>query len=147
MKRKPAFIHSFVTSAPRVLEPDHLYVSLEYNSALHLCACGCGRKVVTPLSPRDWQVSYNGQTVSLHPSIGSWQLPCRSHYFIKNNKIQWAEEWSERRVQSARKQDLMAKRPDLETKRQTVKRSEASPTELRQQEKPLKSFWHWLTGR
>ena len=45
------FQHEFVTSAPRELSPGVLYVSLEYCTMLHLCACGCGRKVVTPISP------------------------------------------------------------------------------------------------
>jgi uncharacterized protein DUF6527 len=36
---------------PRELAPVILYVSEEFGVAGHLCACGCGNKVVTPLGP------------------------------------------------------------------------------------------------
>jgi hypothetical protein len=36
--------------------------------------------------------------VSLDPSIGNWSFPCRSHYWIRNNKVRWAENWSQARI-------------------------------------------------
>ena len=36
------------------------------------CCCGCGEEVVTPFSPAQWQMSFDGEAVSLHPSIGNW---------------------------------------------------------------------------
>ena len=53
-------------------------MSIPYATAVHLCACGCGNKVVTPFSPAEWQLTYDGDTVSLSPSIGNWQFPCKS---------------------------------------------------------------------
>jgi hypothetical protein len=77
----------FVDYIPERLRPGILYVSMEYSTAAHLCPCGCNKEVVTPLSPKGWQLSYDGEVVSLWPSVGNRQLPCRSHYFIVRNRI------------------------------------------------------------
>lgn len=101
--------HSFVNSIPDQTEPDVLYISLLYNTAIHQCACGCGSEVVTPLSPTDWEMRYNGAGVSLHPSIGNWNFPCRSHYWITRGKIHWAGKWSEKEIEEGRKRDMKRK--------------------------------------
>jgi hypothetical protein len=69
-------------------EPGQLHISLRYATAVHLCACGCRRKVVTPLKPAGWRLIFDG-TVSLDPSIGNGQYPCRSHYYIHSNRVEW----------------------------------------------------------
>ena len=101
--------HKFVEFIPDKLEEDTLYITVEYGTAVHKCFCGCGTKVVTPLSPTDWKLIFDGETVSLYPSIGNWGLPCRSHYWIENNKVSWAEEWSKKKVKSNRRQDKIEK--------------------------------------
>lgn len=78
----------FTKSVPVTPEAETLYVSMEYQTAVHLCACGCGTKVVTPLGPNDWVLTFDG-TVSLRPSVGNGQQVCRSHYYIRNDKIDW----------------------------------------------------------
>src|ERR1039458_6166357 len=85
--------HKFVEFVPNVLEKGVLYVSITYGTASHLCCCGCGREVVTPITPTGWKLIFDGETVSLHPSIGNWNFPCRSHYWISNNRVEWAEDW------------------------------------------------------
>lgn len=70
----------FVQSFPQKLEPGELYLAMEFATAAHLYACGCGNKVITPFSPTDWQLSFDGETVSLKHSIGNWSFKCRSHY-------------------------------------------------------------------
>ena len=55
----------------------------------HLCFCGCGMKVVTPLSPTGWALTFEGRGVSVTPSVGNWNLKCRSHYVISGNRIEW----------------------------------------------------------
>lgn len=91
------------TYLPRELKPGILYVSEEYGVASHLCACGCGNKVTTPLGPVAWTFTeHNGQP-SLMPSIGNWQLPCRAHYVIHRGTIQWHGQWSEAQVAAGRK--------------------------------------------
>lgn len=105
MKRRTTIAHEFVELMPVTLTEGTLYVSIPYATAIHLCACGCGNKVVTPISPADWSLTFDGDTVSLHPSIGGWQLPCRSHYWIRNNTIRWAAAWTDEEIEEGRNQD------------------------------------------
>ena len=86
--------HKFVEFIPDLLEEDILYISIEYRTAIHKCICGCGNEVVTPLSPHDWELAFNGQSVSLSPSIGNWSFACRSHYWITKSWIKLARKWS-----------------------------------------------------
>ena len=79
---------TFVEYIPADLAPGVLYVSMPYATALHLCACGCGSKTVTPLSATGWIMTFDG-TVTLRPSIGNGQFPCRSHYLIDHDDITW----------------------------------------------------------
>lgn len=109
MIRHKALDHRFVDSFPDPLAPGILYVSLEYGSAAHSCCCGCGEEVVTPLTPTDWHINYDGETITLHPSVGSWTLPCRSHYVIRRNKVIEAGPWSDADVAAERRRDRKAK--------------------------------------
>lgn len=111
MTRTDRYEHCFVESAPRELEHGVLYVSVRFATALHRCACGCGSRIVTPFSPTDWKMTFDGESISLHPSIGNWSLPCRSHYFIRRNQVQWAGDWTEKQVRSNRQIDRDRKRP------------------------------------
>jgi len=92
----------FVDLFPKYLEERTLYISTKYQTASHLCPCGCQEEIVTPLSPDDWQMTYDGRTVSMQPSIGNWGLACRSHYWIRHNIVDWAEAWTDRQVLIAR---------------------------------------------
>jgi len=80
--------YKFVEFIPDILEEEVLYISIEYSAAVHKCICGCGNEVVTPFSPSDWELRFDGKTVSLFPSIGNWSFECKSHYVItRNNTI------------------------------------------------------------
>ena len=94
--------YRFVETAPDQLEPDVLYVSIEFAMVMHLCRCGCGSEVVTPLSPNDWKLTFDGESISLYPSIGNWSFPCRSHYWIRRNRIEWAPAWSYEEISEGR---------------------------------------------
>jgi hypothetical protein len=74
-----ALTPEFVDFIPEVLEDGKLYISQTYATAVHKCCCGCGHKVVTPLSPTGWRLAVERGFVSLYPSIGNWGYPCRSH--------------------------------------------------------------------
>lgn len=102
------FDHQFVEAAPKTLDPGVLYVSIRHKSVLHLCACGCGFEVVTPLAPHRWQLLFDGETVTLEPSVGNSSLPCRSHYFITNNEIDWHRPMTYKAIAWARKRDQRA---------------------------------------
>ena len=90
MSRIRTITHRFVENIPEKVDAGTLYVSIPYTTAIHNCFCGCGEEVVTPISPTDWTLMFDGDTVSLKPSIGNWSLPCRSHYWISNNQVKWA---------------------------------------------------------
>ena len=79
---------------PKQLEPGILYVSEKYGTAAHLCACGCGAKVRTPLGPTEWSFTRTAAGPSLWPSVGNWQQSCQSHYIIKGGKIIWCGKWT-----------------------------------------------------
>lgn len=95
----------FLNHIPRDIEDGVLYISIEFNTAVHNCACGCGNKTVTRLSPKDWRMTYNGETVTLYPSIGNWGFPCQSHYWVRENRIEWAEQWTQEQILENRNQD------------------------------------------
>jgi hypothetical protein len=92
---------------PKQLEPGILYVSYEFGTAAHLCACGCGTKIRTPLGPTEWSIEETSKGPSLWPSIGNWQQACKSHYVISRGEILWADRWSDKRIAAGRKQEQM----------------------------------------
>jgi len=108
---KPGIIlkHEFVEFIPDELEQRTIYVSIRFATASHLCLCGCGNKVVTPIRPTDWTLIFDGKTISLHPSIGNWNFPCQSHYWIQNDRVKWAPKWSREQIERGRARDLYAK--------------------------------------
>jgi len=101
--------HRFIERIPRALEPGVLYISMEYATAAHSCACGCDEEVMTPFTPTDWKMVFDGETVSLWPSVGNWQLACRSHYIIEKGQIIRAGSWSQQQVAAERERDMVAK--------------------------------------
>ncbi|WP_374090133.1 DUF6527 family protein [Methylomicrobium lacus] len=92
---------------PQQLEPGILYVSYEFGTAAHLCACGCGAKIRTPLGPTEWSIEETSEGPSLWPSVGNWQQACKSHYVISRGEILWADRWSDKRIAAGRKQEQM----------------------------------------
>lgn len=76
-----------VDRVPNKLEEGILYICLECQVAVHLCACGCKEKTVTPLGENGWNLLLMDGIATLNPSIGNFNIPCKSHYFITNNKV------------------------------------------------------------
>jgi hypothetical protein len=103
------FQHEFVEFVPEKIEDGILYISISYATAIHRCACGCGQEVVTPLSPTDWKIVFDGKSVSLDPSIGNWSFDCQSHYFIRANRVLWCDQWSKERIDLGRARDSVRK--------------------------------------
>jgi hypothetical protein len=87
---------------PKQLERDILYVAEQFSTAAHLCACGCGEKIRTPLGPTEWTISGSLASPSLHPSVGNWQKPCRSHYWIHEGRVHWSGNWTDAQVLAGR---------------------------------------------
>jgi hypothetical protein len=109
MMRHDYLEHQFVQHIPDRLEPGVLYISMEYGTAAHSCCCGCSEEVVTPFTPTDWNMTFDGETVSLNPSIGNWTLACRSHYVIKQGRVIEAGPWTDKQIEDERHRDRAAK--------------------------------------
>ena len=108
MSRLTRIRHEFVTYAPGQLEPGVAYVSMEYATVIHLCCCGCGSQVVTPLKPARWHLSFDGESISLDPSVGNWSFSCQSHYWIEGNQVIWDRPFSHQEIDSVRRRDRLA---------------------------------------
>lgn len=118
---------------PKDLKPGILYVSQEFEIAIHLCACGCGAKVKTPLGMTEWSVKETKTGPTLRPSVGNWQRACQSHYLITGGKVEWAEKWSPEEIAAGRRHEGDRRRAYYDTLDR--KRGGAA-----------RRLWHWLTG-
>jgi len=110
MRREGMLRHEFVEYIPEKLEEGTIYVSITFATVVHKCCCGCGNEVITPLTPTDWKLIFDGETISLDPSVGNWSFKCRSHYWIIRNRMEWAPRWSQKRIDDGRAQDRSAKK-------------------------------------
>ena len=107
--------HEFVDTIPENLDDGVVYITITYATVVHLCCCGCKSEVVTPVSPTDWSVTFDGQSISLHPSIGNWSFPCQSHYWIRRNQVRWARRWTQDEIANGRHHDTLAKQRQFES--------------------------------
>lgn len=142
MKPSLQLSHQFVDFIPEDLEERTLYVCVSFATVVHKCCCGCGSEVVTPLSPTDWKVTFNGETISLHPSIGNWSFKCRSHYWVQNNRVEIAAQWSHERVDAGRREDYLIKRNLSEPERDGLET--VTTTNEPKTPEPKKPWWKRL---
>jgi hypothetical protein len=92
MEKLTIIIPIFTEEIPTEKKHGVLYISEKYEVAVHLCACGCGQQSVTPLRNGEWNITKNGDKVSILPSIGNFtgERPnYHAHYFIRENQIDW----------------------------------------------------------
>lgn len=143
--RKPIVLDTrFVTTIPDRLDEGTLYVSMEYATVAHRCCCGCGLEVVTPLSPTDWKLTFDGVSISLRPSIGNWSFKCRSHYWIDKNTVRWADQWSDTQINAGRAQDIRTKETYFGVPEAPSK--PAIPAVGRTPTKGIfRRFWRWIS--
>jgi hypothetical protein len=90
---------------PTELTAGVLYVAEEFGAAAHLCPCGCGSKVRTPLGPTEWTLEETKTGPTLRPSVGNWQQKCRSHYLIENGEVLWCADWTPEEVAAGRQRE------------------------------------------
>lgn len=100
----------YVEFIPRELGQGVLYISRKFGTASHLCCCGCGTKIVTPLRETEYTLTERHGSVSLHPSIGNWNHPCQAHYWIRDNQVLWARKMSPAEINRGRAYDDALKR-------------------------------------
>lgn len=117
MGQQQSVKHEYVEFIPEHLQTGILYISIKYKTASHLCCCGCGYKVVTPLNSAKWTLTKHGKSVSLFPSVGNWSFPCKSHYWIMHGQIKWATIMSDEQIAHVR----MIDRADAEIFASTTK--------------------------
>lgn len=116
---------------PKELEPGILYYSSEFDTAAHLCACGCSSKIRTPIGPTEWSIRNTPNGPTLRPSVGNWQKPCKSHYLITNGGIEWSGTWSDEQIKRGRKKEQ-------------VRRKEYAETIYSRKEGALQRLWNWI---
>ena len=83
--KKVSITPEFVETMPdgKLMKEGVIYISIKFNVAIHLCLCGCKIQTVTPFNEKHgWELSVMGDKVTLTPSIGNQQFPCKSHYII-----------------------------------------------------------------
>jgi hypothetical protein len=141
MKSEIILIHKFIDVIPRELEPNTIYVSIKFCTAIHSCCCGCGNQVVTPLSPIDWKLIFNGRSISLEPSIGNWSFPCRSHYWIRNNVAVWSSDWANDKIEAGRKKTEQATTEFFKGKNEEKPKTHDAPNEKKPRKKAKRGFW------
>ena len=83
----------WVLTRPERMEHGTLYIKPDSRLLWHLCACGCGKTVAVDLNPAGWRLLFDGVYVTLTPSIGCAHQPCGSHYFIRDNEIEWCPDF------------------------------------------------------
>ena len=116
---------------PKELKPGVLYVSEEFAAAAHLCACGCGSKVRTPLGPTEWSIEETDTGPTLYPSVGNWQQACQSHYWIYRGEVIWSAKWTPEQIAAGRRGEEQRRRAYYETLD-------------RQRGGSLRGFWRWV---
>jgi len=94
--------HVFINTIPDELEEGILYISPRFRVIMHSCCCGCKNKVVTPLSPARWKMTFDGTSISISPSIGNWNFDCKSHYWIQNSEVEWARKWTNSEIEEGK---------------------------------------------
>ena len=142
---RSTYTHKFVKAFPDRLDEGVLYVSVEFATAAHRCFCGCGSEVYTRFSPTDWSMKFDGQTVSINPSIGNWSFACQSHYILANGRVRWADKWSRERIDLGRFLDR--ERKDRHYKSESLAPLPILPSEPASRPGTLARLVRWLAGR
>ncbi len=109
MKYQTTLTHEFVEYIPEEMRDGVLYISMSYATVAHKCCCGCGKEVITPLSPTDWTLIFDGKSITLDPSVGNWSFACRSHYWIRRGKVHWAGAWTQEKIDAGRTRNRVEK--------------------------------------
>lgn len=124
---RTTYTHKFIRAFPERLEEGVLYVSVEFATAAHRCFCGCGSEVYTRFSPTDWSMKFDGQTVTINPSIGNWSFACQSHYILAKGRVRWADKWSRERIDLGRAIDRERKEHPLGVAKQLPRETKEQP--------------------
>ncbi|WP_423229505.1 DUF6527 family protein [Stutzerimonas kirkiae] len=124
---------------------------MDYATAVHSCCCGCGDRVVTPFTPTDWRMTFDGESISLHPSVGNWNQKCRSHYVIQRGRVLEAGPWSQGQIEAERLRDKKAKAAHYGSRHEACRELPGSATGSQSATAHSRSIWTrlkaWLNRR
>ena len=101
MSVTPEFVE-YIPSDGEDLLPGVVYISMAHGTVVHRCPCGCGQLSEFTLDPIRFRIEYDGHSVTFCPSIGNSNLECRSHYWIRENRIEWCppmDAWTTKRAE------------------------------------------------
>ena len=144
MREKRAITHVFVDSVPTERDEGKLYVSMKFRTVVHNCFCGCGTKVVTPLKPSAWQMLFDGDTVTLQPSIGNSGHACGAHYWIRKGWALPAGRMTEADIERGRARDQALQDAYYGT---PVTVPTETPVAEATPPRKKRGFWSWLGRR
>lgn len=85
---KPIYV-KFPPKIDSMREGELYILATETPSSIHLCPCGCKNIVVLPHDKDGWKLTDKNGKITMRPSVGSFNLPCKSHYYITDNKVEW----------------------------------------------------------
>lgn len=89
----PDFIYAMFPGEPE-LEDGVFYVVDDSPYVEFNCPCGCGKVVELPTKKHQpdfdgWDFREKDGKVTLAPSVLSSGFACKSHYFIRENRVEW----------------------------------------------------------
>lgn len=89
LRKVPVTIEYVYTMPPyETFKEGVIYVSMRFGVSVHRCLCGCGEKTVLPLNNTiggkdyGWKFIIEDHKATFTPSVGNFQMPCKSHYII-----------------------------------------------------------------
>lgn len=144
MRSSQTIRHEFVDFVPKEREEGVLYISIPFTTAVHNCFCGCGLKVVTPIRPTEWHLTFDGEAATLWPSVGSWDYPCASHYWIRGDRVIWAPPMTRAEIERGRTRDIAARKAHFDG---GPLADAIPPTPISEPALRKRGFWSWLTGQ
>lgn len=144
MKGQLSLKHQFVEFIPDELQDKTIYISLRFATVTHKCCCGCGLEVVTPLSPTDWKLIFDGVSISLEPSIGNWGFPCQSHYWIRQNQVRWSYRMTRQEIDAGRRTDATAKQQYFDSVAAPAETVQMPSAEKAAEVHPRQGWWQRL---
>jgi hypothetical protein len=82
-----------MADVPRKLKGElYIVVGSRPKWAILACPCRCGERIDVNLMENrqpSWRLSADGKEVSLHPSLWMPKEKCGSHFWIRQNRIDW----------------------------------------------------------
>lgn len=111
------FSYQAVERIPKRLNNNVVYHSEEFELGALLCACGCGHRVML-LVPDSHQVTSEGGTATVRPSIAVCDAPCKSHYVITAGRVEWLPAFTDALATSVMRGQI-ARHVVLDAKRQS----------------------------